>query len=125
MRQAGVFAAAGLVGLSQMVGRLAEDHENARELAVELADLGWTVEPAPVETNIFFATVDTPDFNLSDFVAALDRAGVRINPPRGRRLRFVTHADVSRRDIRTASRIVARTYRDMTRGVAHERQRVR
>ncbi len=33
MRQAGVLAAAGLVALATMVGRLADDHENARSLA--------------------------------------------------------------------------------------------
>ena len=33
MRQAGIIAAAGIVALTAMVDRLAEDHENARALA--------------------------------------------------------------------------------------------
>ena len=37
MRQAGVFAAACLVALDEMVDRLAEDHANARLLAQGLA----------------------------------------------------------------------------------------
>src|SRR5258708_35522975 len=38
MRQAGIIAAAGIIALEQMVGRLAEDHENGQRLAHGLAD---------------------------------------------------------------------------------------
>jgi hypothetical protein len=37
-------------------------------------------------------------------VAALGVRGLRINPPRGGRIRFVTHADVSAADIEEAGR---------------------
>ena len=37
--QAGVLAAAGIVALEQMIGRLAEDHANARRLAHGLAQI--------------------------------------------------------------------------------------
>jgi hypothetical protein len=44
------------------------------------------------------------------FVAALGVRGLRINPPRGGRIRFVTHADVSAADIEEAGqRLLAAT----------------
>jgi threonine aldolase len=53
MRQAGVIAAAGVVALETMVERLAQDHENARLLATELATLpGIGLDPKSVQTNI-------------------------------------------------------------------------
>jgi threonine aldolase len=53
MRQAGVFAAAGLVALTSMVDRLAEDHELAAKLAAGLAEVaGIDVDPSSVTTNI-------------------------------------------------------------------------
>ena len=38
MRQAGIIAAAGIVALDKMVGRIREDHDNAARLATEIAD---------------------------------------------------------------------------------------
>ena len=53
MRQVGVLAAAGLVALTEMVDRLAEDHARARRLAKGLAELpGVDLDPASVQTNI-------------------------------------------------------------------------
>ena len=49
MRQVGVIAAAGIVALTQMVERLADDHTNATALAAGLAALpGIQVEDVPV-----------------------------------------------------------------------------
>jgi threonine aldolase len=46
MRQAGIIAAAGIVALSEMVDRLAEDHDNARALAAGLAEIpGLQIDP--------------------------------------------------------------------------------
>src|SRR3954454_3547066 len=59
--QAGIVAAAGLYALDHNVDRLAEDHENARALAVGLAELpGATIDPSKVETNIVIFEVDDP-----------------------------------------------------------------
>lgn len=55
MRQAGVLAAAGLVALTQMIERLADDHENARVLAQGLAQIpGIIVDEPAVKTNIVY-----------------------------------------------------------------------
>lgn len=108
MRQAGVFAAAGLVALDTMVDRLAEDHANARRLAALLAEAGLTVDPPPeeVETNIVFAEVPEEAMDAAAFVSELGRKGVVINAPRGRRVRFMTHHDVSSDDVEFAGACV-------------------
>src|SRR5262245_8606862 len=61
MRQAGVIAAAGLVALEHMIGRLAEDHANARALAYALARLpGLALDLPTVQTNIVIVRVEGP-----------------------------------------------------------------
>jgi threonine aldolase len=90
-RQVGVVAAAGLVGLERMIERLAEDHATARVLAIGLADLGLGVDPAEVETNMVFVELPVEHGDAAAFAVRMREAGVVVNPPNGRRLRFVTH----------------------------------
>lgn len=110
MRQAGIFAAAALVALDTMVDRLAEDHSNAARLGLLLTEAGLTLDPPleEVETNILFAEVPEELMAAEDFVEALAREGVRVNPPKGRRVRFITHHDVTADDIETAGAAVRR-----------------
>jgi threonine aldolase len=96
MRQVGVVAAAGLVALETMVDRLAGDHANARTIALGAAALpGVIVDPELVQTNIVIIEVDRPAMQVS---AGLRERGVLANPIGERRLRMVTHHDVSPRD---------------------------
>jgi threonine aldolase len=98
MRQAGIVAAGALYALDHNVERLAEDHANARRLAAGLEGL----EVDDVETNmVFFAVDDAPGF-----VAALERAGVRMGATGPRRVRAVTHLDVGAADIDRAIDVV-------------------
>ena len=98
MRQAGIVAAGALYALDHNVERLAEDHANARRLAAGLEGL----DVDDVETNmVFFAVDDAPGF-----VAALERAGVRMGATGPRRVRAVTHLDVSADDIDRAIDVV-------------------
>jgi len=107
MRQAGSFAAAGLVALRTMVDRLAEDHANARRLATILADLGLPIDPADVETNMVFVEIPGTLGGPARFVEELRRAGVVVNPPRGGRVRFVTYHNISAADIERAGKAAA------------------
>ncbi|MEO2161243.1 MAG: GntG family PLP-dependent aldolase, partial [bacterium] len=108
MRQAGVVAATGIVALDTMVDRLAEDHSNARRLAALLTEAGLIVDPLPdeVETNIVFAEIPAALMDAKDFVQGLAAAGVQVNPPGARRIRLLTHHDVSADDIEAVSGIV-------------------
>jgi len=108
MRQAGIVAAAGLVALDTMVNRLAEDHANARRLALLLTDAGLKLDPPPeeVETNILFAEVPVELMDPIAFVEGLNREGVVVNPARDRRVRFITHHNISADDIEVAGAAV-------------------
>jgi threonine aldolase len=110
MRQAGVFAAAGLVGLDEMIDRLQVDHDNARRLAGFVEEAGLQLD-AEVQTNMVFAQVPGETMDAGELVAELARRGLRINPPKGRRIRFVTHLDVSASDIEEAGRIILASMR--------------
>jgi threonine aldolase len=108
MRQAGIFAAAGMVALDTMVDRLAEDHANAKRLAILLAEAGLVLDPPldEVETNILFAEVPSDLMDAQEFVVRLSEEGVSINPPQGRRIRLITHHNVSSDAIEEAGKAV-------------------
>lgn len=101
MRQAGVLAAAGIVALEQMVERLAEDHANARLLADGLARVpGLAATTAEVETNMVMVDVtDGRWATAAQVTGALRQAGVLANAMGPRRIRLVTHKDVTRADM--------------------------
>ncbi|MBT5413435.1 MAG: aminotransferase class I/II-fold pyridoxal phosphate-dependent enzyme [Rhodospirillaceae bacterium] len=107
MRQAGIFAAAGVVALDSMVERLAEDHATAKRLAGHLAEAGLAIDPDAVQTNMVFVELPEGGPDPVRFVADLAGAGVRINPAKGRRLRFVTHYGIEAEDIDLAGRQIA------------------
>lgn len=100
MRQAGVIAAAGIVSLTEMVDRLAEDHANARRLAQGLAALdGIEVDLAGIETNLIYFDFVRPDMSPAQLTAFLADQGVLISPTGPQRLRAVTHYQISADDI--------------------------
>ena len=100
MRQAGILAAAALFSLDHHVERLAEDHTNARKLANALAEMpGLVTDPAEVETNIVFFDVDASLGTAADLCDALHARGVWLHAIGPRRVRAVTHLDVSTADI--------------------------
>jgi threonine aldolase len=101
MRQAGVFAAAALYALDHHVERLADDHANAQRLADGLAGLPGVKVTQP-QSNIVFVDL-TPD-KPADVVARLARHGVLATGLY--RLRLVTHLDVSREQVATATAVL-------------------
>ncbi len=92
MRQAGVIAAAGLVGLQEMVGRLADDHRRAKRLADAVAE-HWPysgLDPDSVQTNVVVFRHGDPPALLHHLrgdgvLAGLISPGV---------VRLMTHVDV-------------------------------
>ncbi|MFO7173259.1 MAG: low-specificity L-threonine aldolase [Bacillota bacterium] len=110
MRQAGVLAAAGIVALTTMVDRLAEDHANARRLAEGIAQIpGLAVDLKTVQTNMVFFDITDSRWDAPRLVAALEAAGVRCNAVGPRRVRWVTHKDVSAADCDRALLILQET----------------
>lgn len=105
MRQAGILAAGALWALDHNIPRLAEDHANARVLAERLAVIpGLSVDLTSVQTNIVMADLGPSLPAAADVVARLEPRGVRVLPFGPRRLRFVTHLDVTRAGCERAAR---------------------
>lgn len=97
MRQAGVLAAAGIYALENMVGRLTDDHENARLAAEGLREMpGVTLDPEP-ETNLLYFRVE--GWNAGKFVRRLAEQGVLCFDEGPGRIRWVTHYGIERADI--------------------------
>lgn len=98
MRQAGIFAAAGIVALETMVDRLAEDHANARFLANALAELkGIEFNPDDVDTNIVI--VKPISMSIQQLGDELEKRGILTVVIEPDRIRFTTNKDVNRSDI--------------------------
>lgn len=96
MRQAGILAAAGIYALDHQVERLAQDHEHARILATELKLMGkWEVEYAENQTNMVF--INLKEEEVKPLREKMLKNGILIYP--GKRLRLVTHLDISMNDL--------------------------
>jgi threonine aldolase len=105
MRQVGVIAAAGLVALTEMVGRLAEDHRRAKTLAEAISVLsGVKLNPAEVETNIIIFGFEHPRLTIPAFLGELKARGIlALAAPGGAGIRMVTHKDVDDEDVDRAA----------------------
>ncbi len=102
MRQAGVLAAAGIVALEQMTGRLAEDHARARRLAEGLAEIPG-VEVGPVATNIiYFWLAEGVSKSPEEVVDGLAERGVLLLGRELGRFRAVTHYWIGDEDVERA-----------------------
>jgi threonine aldolase len=110
MRQSGILAAAGLFALDHNLGRIGEDHANAKHFAEILSD-SQTVRPSAPETNIVMVDLLRERDTAESVSQRLGQAGVRLAPWGPRRLRAVTHLDVTRSDVERAARIVLDTLR--------------
>jgi threonine aldolase len=126
MRQAGILAAAGILGLEEMVDRLAEDHANARRLAARLAAVpGLDLRPDEVESNFVFFHVREADGPKAvsngerpgddpvpaapaAFIRAAAAAGVLVSEGDDGRVRAATHSGVTADDIERAANVLAR-----------------
>jgi threonine aldolase len=109
MRQAGILAAAGIYALEHHVGRLKDDHDNAKKLARLLQQIpSVRIAPQHVETNIVIFDIRDDRRSPQDIVAALKAEGVLINAIGGQSYRAVTHLNVSSKHIDEAAAAFAR-----------------
>lgn len=120
MRQAGILAAAGIVGLEHMVERLAEDHENSKLLAQGLSDYPQIeIQPARVVTNIvIFSLRDSHGAVLGKeatdlFVRKVEEHGVLVSAISAEKIRAVTHYGIERSNIITALNAIRHTLIEM------------
>lgn len=87
MRQTGILAACGIVSITQMVDRLAEDHSRAQALA-EICDDLPGLRPLPCPTNILILETSAP---AQAWQHELEQSGVRTIPFGPHKLRAVFH----------------------------------
>jgi threonine aldolase len=103
MRQAGILAAAGLIALERGLGRLHEDHANARLLAESLSRMeGVAIDVESVETNIVIFRL-TGERSAAELVARLKARGILASAFGPDAIRLVTHLDVDRAACVTAA----------------------
>lgn len=92
MRQAGVIAAAGIVALESMIGRLADDHANARLLAQGIVDIpGFRIDFDRVETNMVYVDHSSTGLSTDEVLARLAAVGVVASGSPPNRFRMVTN----------------------------------
>jgi len=120
MRQAGIFAAAGIVALEQMVDRLAEDHEHGKLLAQGLADYPQiAIQPERVVTNIvIFSLHDSTGCILNKartemFLAKTGDQGVLMSQISEGKVRAVTHYGIDKNDVNMALSAIRHTLIEM------------
>jgi len=102
MRQAGIMAAAGIIALQKMTGRLLEDHANARTLAMELSNLpGICIDSEAVKTNIIFFELDREDSMTAQYVTdrLKNEFKILVGHTVDRRIRVLTHHGVGPSEI--------------------------
>jgi threonine aldolase len=108
MRQAGILAAAGLYALDHNVGRLGQDHANARSIAEVLTKVrGVRLDLKTVQSNIVIFHMEEGAADAAAVAARAKEAGVLVSVFGVRKLRAVTHLDVTREDCLRAANILA------------------
>jgi threonine aldolase len=103
MRQAGVLAAAGIIGLTQMVDRLADDHHHAQMLADGLREVKG-IEPKlnGIRTNMTFFELTADWITPSELLYALKDQGVKVGHYGKGVFRAATHYGIEEDDVHYA-----------------------
>ena len=92
MRQAGVLAAAGLISLEKMTGRLGQDHARAKNLFEGLKQVkGLKLDAASSSNMIYFDLVDRIQLTENQIIEEMKKYGVLVDWAGPRRFRLVTH----------------------------------
>lgn len=101
MRQVGVLAAAGIVALEEMVDRLKEDHQHAKELAMGLKAVdGIRLDKGSPKTNMVYIEIDSlMNISSSQIAEVLRDEGILVGITGPRHFRLVCHYWIKSEDI--------------------------
>jgi threonine aldolase len=99
MRQAGVIAAPAIIGLTKMVKRLHEDHENAEKMRLGLEALGIKVDRGGIMTNIINLDVSSVDWEASSLAERLNQFDIKAKVCSRSTMRMALHNDIKTGDI--------------------------
>nr|WP_297275038.1 GntG family PLP-dependent aldolase [uncultured Agathobaculum sp.] len=107
MRQAGFLAAAGLVALRDMTGRVKEDHENAAHLGALLDAIdGVHILRDRLDIDMVFFTTDWDTDKAARYPAWMLEHGIKVTGCMGGEYRMVCHHDISRADCEQTAQLV-------------------
>ncbi|MFG6495179.1 low-specificity L-threonine aldolase [Fictibacillus sp. UD] len=102
MRQAGFLAASGIISITEMVDRLAEDHEKALKLADAIEEMDKLTLVNRPDTNIVIVNIEKTLQTNEEFLSNLKKEGLLAISFGEGQIRFTTHYDVSAEDIELA-----------------------
>lgn len=114
LRQSGILAAAGIIALTKMVERLAEDHERARRLAAGLAEIpGVFIDLNKVQSNIVVVDCSGWQKTVTQLLSILAEHGLLATPFGPQHIRLVLHKDVDDAGVESALEIMQMVSRDL------------
>ncbi|MEX2540081.1 MAG: threonine aldolase family protein [Actinomycetota bacterium] len=115
LRQAGIVAAAGIIGLESMIDRLSEDHDNAKRLAEGLAAVAPdAIDIGRVHTNMVMVDAAVLGSDAPALIRSLKSEGVLAGPNSPTLVRFVTHQDVDSDGIDRAIEAFVRVLKELS-----------
>ncbi|MCE7858565.1 MAG: low-specificity L-threonine aldolase [Chloroflexi bacterium CFX2] len=92
MRQVGVLAAAGLISLEKMAGRLKQDHARAKKLYEGLKQIGGLrIEAGPSSNMVYFKLAEHIRMAEDEVISEMKKRGVLVDWSAPREFRLVTH----------------------------------
>ncbi len=92
MRQVGVLAAAGLISLEKMAGRLKQDHARAKNLYEGLKQIGGLrIEAGPSSNMVYFKLAEHIRMAEDEVISEMKKRGVLVDWSAPREFRLVTH----------------------------------
>lgn len=100
LRQTGILAAAGLVALDEMIERLRDDHDKARNLAQSLAHMkNIEIKVGTVETNMVYFRLCLEEDICLKIIDSMKANGILLDYKGDGIVRMVTHKDITEDDI--------------------------
>ena len=96
MRQVGILAAAALYALENNIKKLRYDHRHAKELAHTINNIpAFNIDIDIVQTNILYFKVVDPNLEAKNVVDQLKKENILILATGDKRLRAITHLDIT------------------------------
>jgi len=100
MRQVGILASAGVFALDNMINRLQEDHDNAKQLGSEIASISCiNLDITRIATNLIFFHLDNDKISDTEFIQQLKKYNIKIDSKGNRLFRMATHIGFKNKDI--------------------------
>jgi threonine aldolase len=112
MRQAGILAAAGLISLTKMVDRLAEDHVRAARIGAGLMEIKQLNVPKPHTNIVRFTMAENSKVKPEKLLSELAKQGILIDYGGAEGFRIVTHYWIDDSAVEKTLAAMGKVFRD-------------